>query len=38
MTKEEAIVIPKEIIEESWLISEFDKCKALDACEMRKVK
>ena len=34
MTKEEAIKNLKEIIDEGWLISDFDKCTAIDACEM----
>jgi hypothetical protein len=34
MTREEAIKILKEIIEEGWLISDFEKCTAIDACEM----
>lgn len=34
MTKQEAIEILKEIIDEGWLISDFDKCTAIDACEM----
>lgn len=34
MTREEAIEILKEIIDEGWLISDFDKCTAIDACEM----
>lgn len=34
MTKEEAIEILKEIIDEGWLISDFEKCVAIDACEM----
>ena len=34
MTNEEAIKILKEIIEEGWLISDLDKCTAIDACEM----
>lgn len=34
MTKKEAIKILKEIIDEGWLISDFDKCIAIDACEM----
>ena len=34
MTREEAIKNLQEIIEDGWLISDFDKCKAIDACEM----
>jgi aminoglycoside N3'-acetyltransferase len=34
MIREEAIEILKEIIDEGWLISDFDKCTAIDACEM----
>ena len=34
MTREEAIGILKEIIDEGWLISDFEKCTAIDACEM----
>lgn len=34
MTREEAIKNLQEIIEEGWLISDFDKCTAIDACEM----
>lgn len=34
MTREEAIKILNEIIDEGWLISDFDKCIAIDACEM----
>ena len=34
MTKEEAIKNLEEIIDEGWLISDFDKCTAIDACEM----
>ena len=34
MTKEEAIKILKEIIDTGWLISDIDKCTAIDACEM----
>lgn len=34
MTEEEAIKILEEIIDEGWLISDFDKCTAIDACEM----
>jgi len=34
MTREEAIKILEEIIDEGWLISDFDKCTAIDACEM----
>ena len=34
MTIDEAIKILKEIIEEGWLISDLDKCTAIDACEM----
>jgi len=34
MTKEEAVEILNFIIEEGWLISDLDKCKAIDACEM----
>jgi hypothetical protein len=34
MTKQEAIEILKEIIDEGWLISDFDKFTAIDACEM----
>lgn len=34
MKREEAIKILSEIIDEGWLISDFDKCKAIDACEM----
>lgn len=34
MTREKAIEILKEIIDEGWLISDFDKCTAIDACEM----
>ena len=32
--REKAIEILKEIIDEGWLISDFDKCIAIDACEM----
>ena len=34
MTREKAIEILKEIIDEGWLISDFEKCVAIDACEM----
>ena len=34
MTRKEAIKNLQEIIEEGWLISDFDKCTAIDACEM----
>jgi hypothetical protein len=34
MTREEAIKILEEIIDEGWLISDFEKCTAIDACEM----
>lgn len=34
MTREEAIENLKQIIDEGWLISDFEKCKAIDACEM----
>ena len=34
MTREEAIEVLKEIIDEGWLISDFEKCIAIDACEM----
>jgi hypothetical protein len=34
MTKEQAVEILNEIIDEGWLISDFDKCIAIDACEM----
>ena len=34
MTKEKAIELLKEIIDEGWLISDFEKCPAIDACEM----
>lgn len=34
MDKDKAIEILKEIIDEGWLISDFDKCIAIDACEM----
>ncbi len=34
ITKEKAIKILEEIIDEGWLISDFDKCTAIDACEM----
>jgi len=32
--REKAIEILEEIIDEGWLISDFDKCIAIDACEM----
>ena len=34
MTRDEAIEILNEIIDEGWLISDFEKCTAIDACEM----
>ena len=34
MTRGKAIEILKEIIDEGWLISDFEKCVAIDACEM----
>lgn len=34
MTREKAIEILKEIIDEGWLISDFEKCVAIDACDM----
>ena len=34
MTREKAIEILKEIIDTGWLISDFEKCVAIDACEM----
>ena len=34
MTKEKAIELLKEIIDEGWLISDFEKCSAIDAWEM----
>jgi len=34
MTKEKAIKTLEEIIDEGWLISDFEKCTAIDACEM----
>lgn len=34
MDKESAIEILKEIIEEGWLISDMEKCTAIEACEM----
>ncbi len=34
MTKEKAIEILEEIIDEGWLISDLEKCVAIDACEM----
>lgn len=34
MTKEKAIENLNEIIESGWLISDMDKCTAIDACEM----
>lgn len=34
MTREKAIKILEEIIDEGWLISDFEKCTAIDACEM----
>lgn len=34
MTIEKAIEMLNEIIDEGWLISDFDKCPAIDACEM----
>lgn len=34
MTKEKAIEELKEIIDEGWLISDRNKCTAIDACEM----
>lgn len=32
--KEKAIEILEEIIDKGWLISDFEKCVAIDACEM----
>lgn len=34
MTVDKATEILNEIIDEGWLISDFDKCVAIDACEM----
>lgn len=34
MTIERAIEILKVIIDEGWLISDIEKCQAIDACEM----
>lgn len=34
MTKEEAINVLKEIIDESWIFSDIEKAPTIDACEM----
>ena len=34
MTKEKAIELLEEIIDEGWLISDLEKCDAIEACEM----